>query len=68
VELFYVDDAPRSGRPKTFIATALFIIETMTKNSVTRGWLSARIAAEVLNTPGVTAKTKLKLRDTTRYK
>jgi hypothetical protein len=47
----HVDDAPRLGRPKTSTATALFIIKTMTKNSTTRGWSCARIAAEVTGTP-----------------
>jgi hypothetical protein len=37
VEPEHVGDAPRTGRPKTSIATALFIIETMIKNSITRG-------------------------------
>jgi hypothetical protein len=52
VEPEHVNDAPRSGRPTTSTATALFIIETMTKNSTTRGWSCARIAAEVTGTPG----------------
>jgi hypothetical protein len=37
VEPEHVDNAPRLGRPKTSTATALFIIQTMTKNSTTRG-------------------------------
>lgn len=52
VEVEHVDDAPRSGRPKTSTATALFIVETMTKNFTTRGWSCARIAAEVTGTLG----------------
>jgi hypothetical protein len=52
VEPFHVDDALRSGRPKTSTATALFIIKVITKNSTTRGWSCARIAAEVSGTPG----------------
>jgi hypothetical protein len=51
VEPFHIDNAPRSRRPKTSTTTALFIVQTMTKNSTTRGWLCARIAAEVSNTP-----------------
>ena len=51
LETWHVDDAPHPRRPKTSTATALFIIETMTKNSTTRGWSCARIAAEVSNTP-----------------
>lgn len=46
-----MDDALRPRRPKTSTATALFIIETMTKKSTTRGWSCARIAAEVSSTP-----------------
>lgn len=42
VEVEHVNDAPRTGRPKTSTATALSIIEIMTKNSTTRGWSCAR--------------------------
>jgi hypothetical protein len=52
VEVEHVDDVPRTGRLKTSIATALFIIEIMTKNFTTRGWSCARITAEVTGTPG----------------
>ena len=52
LETWHVDDAPRSGRPKISTALILFIIQTMTKNSTTRGWPSWRIAAEVSNIPG----------------
>jgi hypothetical protein len=52
VEPEHVDNAPRSGRPKTSTATSLLIINTMTKNSITRGWSCARIAAEVTGIPG----------------
>jgi hypothetical protein len=51
LETWHIDDAPRSERPKISIALSLFIIETMTKNSTTRGWSCWRIAAEVSNTP-----------------
>ena len=51
VEPFHIDDAPWSRRLKISPATALFIVETMTKNSTTRGWSCARIAAEVSSTP-----------------
>lgn len=47
-----MDDAPRPERPKTSTATAIFIIETMTKNLTTRGWSCAGIVAAVSNTPG----------------
>jgi hypothetical protein len=46
----HVDDASRSRRPKTSTATALFIIEIMTRNPITRGWFTGRIAAEVTRT------------------
>jgi hypothetical protein len=52
IEIEHVDDAPRSRRPKTSTATALFIIEVVTKNSTNRGWSCARIAQEVSSTPG----------------
>jgi hypothetical protein len=52
IEVEYVDDTSRLGRPKTSIATALFIIEIITKNSITRAWSCARITAKVTGTPG----------------
>lgn len=52
VKVEYIDDTPRTGRPKISITIALFIIEIMTKNSTTRGWSCARIVAEVTGTPG----------------
>ena len=51
VEPFHIDNAPWSRRPKISTTTALFIVETMTKNSTIRGWSCARIAVEVSNTP-----------------
>ena len=45
-----MDDTPRLGRPKTSTATTLLIVQTMTKNSTTRGWLCARIASKVTGT------------------
>ena len=36
VEPEHVDDAPRSGRPKTSTAISLLIINTITKNSIIR--------------------------------
>jgi hypothetical protein len=47
----HVDDAPRPRRPKISTELSWFIIETMTKNSTTRGWSCARIAFEVSSTP-----------------
>jgi transposase len=52
VEPHHVDDAPRSGRPKTSTATAELILKTMLKNSTTRGWSCKRIASEVSAIPG----------------
>jgi hypothetical protein len=52
LEIWHTDDAKRSGRPPISTALAKFIIETMTKNSTTRGWSCARIASEVSGTPG----------------
>jgi hypothetical protein len=52
VEPKHVDDAPRLGRPKTSTVISLLIINTMTKNSITRGWSYARIAAEITGIPG----------------
>jgi hypothetical protein len=52
LETWHIDDAPRPGRPKISTALSLFIKETMTKHSTTRGWPCWRIAAKVSNTPG----------------
>ena len=52
LETWHVNNAPCSGRLKISTAFTLFIIQTITKNSTTRGWLSQQIAAEVSNTPG----------------
>ena len=51
VKPFHIDDAPWSRRPKISTTTTLFIVETMTKNSTTRGWSCARIVVEVSSTP-----------------
>jgi hypothetical protein len=52
LETWYIDDAPRPGRPKISTALSLFIIQIVTKNSTTRGWPCWQIAAEISNTPG----------------
>jgi hypothetical protein len=52
LETWHVDDAPHKGRPPLSTALVKFVVETMTKNSTTRAWSCARIAAEVSNTPG----------------
>ena len=46
-----MDDALHPGRPRISTATALFIIKTMTRNSITRGWSCEMITAEVSRTP-----------------
>jgi transposase len=53
VEPHYVDDAPRSSRPKTSTVVVELIIKTMTKNSTTKGWSTARITYEVNKTLGI---------------
>jgi hypothetical protein len=52
LETWHVDDAPHKGRPPISTALVKFIVATTTKNSTTRGWSCARIAAEISNTPG----------------
>jgi hypothetical protein len=52
VEIWHVDDAPRPGRAKISTALVEHIIQIVTKNSTTRQWSCARIAAEVTATPG----------------
>ena len=47
-----MDDAPYTRRPPISTILVKFIIETMTKNSTTRGWSCAQITAKVSNTPG----------------
>ena len=51
VETRYIKDAPHPRRPKTSTSTALFIVQTITKNFTPRGWLCACIVAEVTGTP-----------------
>lgn len=52
IEVEHVEDAPRTGRPKASSALVEHILETVTRNSTTRQWSCARIAAEVTATPG----------------
>ena len=49
----YVDDAPKFGRPPTSQSVIDLILLTVTKNSTTRMWSSARIASEVSKTTPV---------------
>jgi hypothetical protein len=52
LETWHIDDAPRPRRPPISTALVKFIVATVTKNSITRGWSCERIAAEISNTPG----------------
>ena len=47
VEVSHVEDAPRTGRPKTSQAVIDLILKTVTQNSTTRGWSCAKIASTV---------------------
>ena len=47
VEVFHVEDRARSGRPKTSQDLVDSVLQTVTRNSTTRGWLCTRIAFEV---------------------
>jgi hypothetical protein len=47
IEVYHVDDSTRSGRPKISQEVIDLILETVTKNSTTRGWSCKRIAYEV---------------------
>ena len=47
VEVSYVEDSLRSGRPKTPQNIIKLILETVTKNSTTRSYSCSRIAYEV---------------------
>src|SRR6266498_706070 len=47
LKTWHVDDEVRSGRPPIDDKVVQLIVDTVTKNSTTRGWLCARIAQEV---------------------
>src|SRR5450432_2097678 len=47
IETYHIDDSSRSGRPNTSKEVIDLILETVTKNSTTRGWSCKRIAQEV---------------------
>jgi transposase len=47
VEPKYVDDLPRSGRPKVSTYITTVILTVLTRNSTTRGYSCRRIAQEV---------------------
>ena len=47
LDIYYVEDNPRSGRPKTSQPLVDLILATVTKNSTTRMFSCGKIAAEV---------------------
>jgi hypothetical protein len=51
VEVSHIEDAIRSGQPKTSQAISDLVLKTVTQNSTTRGWSCARIAYKVSSTP-----------------
>ena len=51
-EIQYIKDALRSGRPSIKAETIELIIQTITKNSITRQQSYTRIAAKVSKTEG----------------
>lgn len=53
VEIWMVDNAPRSGRPGVSKSIVERILSTVTRNSTTRGWSCGKIAGEIADTPGV---------------
>jgi transposase len=53
VEVYHVEDAKRSGRPKTSQVVIDLIIATITKNSTTRGWSTSQIAYSISEQPGI---------------
>lgn len=55
VEVYHVEDAKRSGRPKTFQVVIDLIIATVTKNSTTREYSCAQIASKVSATPSISS-------------
>jgi hypothetical protein len=52
-EPWMVEDAPRSGRPRTSQVVVQHIIDTVTKNSTHRGWSCQKIASAVSEIPGI---------------
>ena len=52
-EPWMVEDAPRSGRPRTSQVVVQHIIDTVTKNSTHRGWSCQKIASTVSEIPGI---------------
>jgi transposase len=53
VEVHHMEDAKRSGWPKTSQVVIDLIIATVTKNSTTHGWSCSQIAYSVSETPGI---------------
>jgi hypothetical protein len=52
-EPWMVEDALRSGRPRTSQVVVQHIINTVTKNSTHRGWSCQKIASAVSEIPGI---------------
>jgi len=57
IETYHIDDSSHSGRPITSQEVIDLILETVTKNSTTRGWSCERIAQEVSLKSKVSAST-----------
>jgi hypothetical protein len=51
--LYYVEDAPKTGRPDTPPHIKRLIIDIMKQNSTTRAWSSGKIAGEVCKRLGI---------------
>jgi hypothetical protein len=49
-----VEDAIKSGRPKSSQVIVDLILKTVTKDNTTRQWSSQAITNKVSNTPGIT--------------
>ena len=53
VQLFHVEDAPHSGRPKCSNVVVQHILNTMLKNSTIRGYSYQKLASIVSAIPGI---------------
>jgi len=58
VEVFHVEDAPRSGQPKVSQELVDSILKTVTQNSTTQGWSCSRIAFEVSSLSAISVSEK----------
>jgi hypothetical protein len=50
----YIEDAPKSGRPKCSLVVVNLILKIVTRDNTTRQWSSQAIINEVSKTPGIT--------------